>query len=98
MDKIQKKKLCPNNVSPGLGVHSKVGGWDMDKPTSEWRIKYRPKIFLWASNSLMFLIYHHFFKATIILKKIFCQCPSWIKSQVHFLLTMIWTTFKKSWY
>jgi hypothetical protein len=34
MDKIQKKKLCPDDVSPGLGVPSKVGGWDMNEPTS----------------------------------------------------------------
>jgi hypothetical protein len=40
MDKIQKKKLCPNYVSPGFGVPSNVGGWDMSEPTSEWRKDY----------------------------------------------------------
>jgi hypothetical protein len=44
MDKIQKKKLCPNDASPGFGVPSKVGGWDMNEPTSEWRTGYGPKI------------------------------------------------------
>ncbi len=53
MDKIQKKKLCPNDVSPGVGVHSKEGGWDMDEPTSEWRIKFKPKIFLWAFHQIL---------------------------------------------
>ena len=45
MDKIQKKKLCPVDASPGFGVPSKVGGWDMNEPTSEWRTGYGPKIF-----------------------------------------------------
>jgi hypothetical protein len=45
MDKIQKKKLCPDDASPGFGVPSKVGGWDMNEPTSEWRTGYGPKIF-----------------------------------------------------
>ncbi len=45
MDKDQKKKLCPDDTSPGFGVPSKVGGWDMDDPTSEWRKDYGPKIF-----------------------------------------------------
>jgi hypothetical protein len=45
MDNIQKKKLCPDDASPGFGVPSKVGGWDMKEPTFEWRTGYRPKIF-----------------------------------------------------
>ncbi len=45
MDKIQKIKLCPDDASPGFGVPSKVGGWDMNKPTSEWKTRYGPKIF-----------------------------------------------------
>ena len=48
MDKNQKKKLCPNDISLGFGVPSKVGGWDMNEPTSEWRTGYGPKIFLWT--------------------------------------------------
>jgi hypothetical protein len=44
MDKIQKKKLCLGDSSPGFRVPSKVGGWDMNKPTSEWRTDYGPKI------------------------------------------------------
>ena len=45
MDKDQKKKLCPDDASPGFGVPTKVGGWDMSEPTSEWRKDYGPKIF-----------------------------------------------------
>jgi len=45
MDKDQKKKLCPDDTSPGFGVPSKVDGWNMDDPTSEWRKDYGPKIF-----------------------------------------------------
>jgi hypothetical protein len=45
MDKKQKQKLCPEETSPGFGVPSKVNGWDMNEPTSEWRKDYGPKIF-----------------------------------------------------
>ena len=55
MDKIQKKKLCPDDVSPGLGVPSKVGGWDMSEPTSEWRKDYGPKIFCGENISFDFV-------------------------------------------
>jgi len=55
MDKIQKKKLCPDDVSPGLGVPSKVGGWDMNEPTSEWRKDYGPKIFCGENISFDFV-------------------------------------------
>lgn len=46
MDKLQKKKLCPQDASPGNGVPSKSGsaGWSMEEG-SEWR-KYGPKIFV----------------------------------------------------
>jgi hypothetical protein len=32
INKIQKNLFCPDDVSPG-----KVGGWDMNEPTSELR-------------------------------------------------------------
>jgi hypothetical protein len=55
MDKIQKKKLCSEDVSPGLGVPSKVGSWDMTEPTSEWRKDYGPKIFCGESISFSYV-------------------------------------------
>ncbi len=54
MDKIQKKKLCLGDASPGFGVPSKVGGWDMNEPTSEWRTGYGPKIFVDVLSNLIF--------------------------------------------
>ena len=45
MDKIQKKKLCPEDCNPGFGVPSKIGEWDMDNAEGEWRKHYGPKIF-----------------------------------------------------
>jgi hypothetical protein len=88
MDKNQKKKLCPNDISLGFGVPSKVGGWDMDEPTSEWRTKYGPKIFCGDFIQFSYVLnIPPFFKVTIILKKhqTFCPCPSWIVLQLHFI-------------
>jgi hypothetical protein len=81
MDKDQKKKLCPDDTSPGFGVPSKVGGWNMDDPTSEWRKDYGPKIFCGKTIKFdhVFWIFHPFFRATIILKKHpkYYPCRSW---------------------
>jgi hypothetical protein len=52
MDKEQKQKLCPEENSPGFGVPSKVNGWDMNEPTSEWRKDYGPKNLLRKKNSI----------------------------------------------
>ncbi len=48
MEKIQKKKLCPDDVSPAFGVPSKVGG--------EWRTDYGPKIFVEVSSNLILFL------------------------------------------
>jgi hypothetical protein len=37
------------------GVLSKVGGWDMNEPTSEWRKDYGPKIFCGENISFDFV-------------------------------------------
>jgi hypothetical protein len=37
------------------GVPSKVGGWDMNEPTSEWRKDYGPKIFCGENISFDFV-------------------------------------------
>jgi hypothetical protein len=54
MDNIQKKKLCPNDVSPRFEVLCKVGCRDIDKLTSEWRKDYGSKIFYGDSISFYF--------------------------------------------
>ncbi len=100
MDKIQKKTLCSDDVSPGLGVPSKVGGWDMTEPTSEWRRDYGPKIFCGENISFDFVPMNvpPFFQGNNYLKEEakFGPCQSWTSCCFEWFLKMIWTTFSKT--
>ncbi len=85
--------LCNlDDTSPGFGVPSKEGGWDMDDPTSEWRKDYGPKIFCRKTIKFdhVFLDLPPFFKATIILKKHpkYYPCLSWTNC-------FFWMNFKQ---
>ncbi len=56
MDKIQKKKLCPDDVSPGLGVPSKVGGWDMNEQPLNGEKIMDPRFFVEKTSALILFL------------------------------------------
>jgi hypothetical protein len=86
MSKIQKKKPCPDDVSPGFGVPSKVGGWDMNKPTSEWKKDYGPKIFCGGSIQLYYVLMNvpAFFQGNNYLEKTPTMLPMPILIKILF--------------
>ncbi len=95
----KKKKLFPNDVSPGLGVPSKVGGWNMNEPTSEWRKDYGDYL---CGGKISFdfapMNVTQFFQGNNYLKEEAKIWPMPILDKLLFQMVfkIIWTTFSKT--